>query len=100
MGNARTQSCVHSISVFFPAYNDAESLPALIARIFDVLRQRLCDYEVIVVNDGSADRTAEILTAAEREYAPHLRVVTHPRNLGYGAALQSGFKAATKDWVF
>lgn len=89
-----------SISVFFPAYNDAPSLPGLIDRTFDVLENYGGDYEVIVVNDGSRDNTAEVLDRLSLKYAPRLRVITHPENRGYGAALRSGFAAATKDLVF
>jgi glycosyltransferase involved in cell wall biosynthesis len=89
-----------SLSVFFPAYNDAPSLPGLIEKTFTVLREQVHDYEVIVVNDGSQDHTAEILAGLEERYAPHLRVITHPRNRGYGGALRSGFAAARKELVF
>src|SRR4051794_28740294 len=91
---------VNSISVFFPAYNDASSLSALLARTFEVLRRRIPDYEVIIINDGSTDHTAEVLNDLVKQYRPYLRVVTHSTNLGYGAALRSGFDAATKDWIF
>lgn len=91
---------VESLSVFFPAYNDAPSLPKLIANTFKVLREHVDDFEVIVVNDGSHDNTGEVLAQLEREYAPQMRVVTHPANRGYGGALRSGFAAATKDFVF
>ena len=91
---------VESLSVFFPAYNDAPSLPKLIANTFKVLREHVDDFEVIVVNDGSHDNTGEVLAQLEREYAPRMRVVTHPANRGYGGALRSGFAAATKDYVF
>lgn len=60
----------------------------------------MSDYEVIVVNDGSYDNTGQVLDELVREYAPHLRVITHEQNLGYGAALRSGFLAATKDYIF
>jgi glycosyltransferase involved in cell wall biosynthesis len=89
-----------SLSVFFPAYNDAPSLPGLIARTFGVLREHAADYEVIVVNDGSYDDTAAVLEDLRRRYSPWLRIVTHPENRGYGGALRSGFAAARKDWVF
>lgn len=88
-----------SISVFFPAYNDARSLPGLIARTFEILSDCSRDYEVIVVNDGSRDETAQVLDRLVREY-PRLRLITHPRNLGYGMALRSGFGAATNDLIF
>ena len=89
-----------SLSVFFPAYNDALSLPALIARTFEVLAAHVADYEVIVVNDGSADDTARVLEDLRLRYAPHLRVITHPENRGYGGALRTGFEAATRDFIF
>jgi glycosyltransferase involved in cell wall biosynthesis len=89
-----------SLSVFFPAYNDAPSLPGLVARTFAVLSAHVADYEVIVVNDGSADATPSVLEALCRQYGPRLRVVTHPQNRGYGGALRSGFEAATREFVF
>jgi glycosyltransferase involved in cell wall biosynthesis len=89
-----------SLSVFFPAYNDAPSLPGLLAKTFAALEAHVVDYEVIVVNDGSCDDTAAVLEQLRSQYSPHLRVVTHPRNRGYGGALRSGFEAATKEFVF
>lgn len=89
-----------SLSVFFPAYNDAPSLPELIANTFSVLAEQVEDYEVIVVNDGSRDATAEVLEDLRARYAPYLHVIEHERNRGYGGALRSGFAAAQKDFVF
>jgi glycosyltransferase involved in cell wall biosynthesis len=89
-----------SLSVFFPAYNDAPSLPSLLRKTFDVLQAHVDDYEVIVVNDGSYDNTAEVLEDLRRDHSPHLRVVTHPENRGYGGALRSGLGAAKKEFVF
>lgn len=89
-----------SLSVFFPAYNDAESLPGLLEKTFATLRAHAADYEVIVVNDGSQDATGEVLEELRRIYYPHLRVITHEHNRGYGGALRSGFAAATRELVF
>ena len=88
-----------SLSVFFPAYNDAPSLP-FFRKPFAVLAEHIADYEVIVVNDGSRDDTTAMLKELCVEYAPALSVVTHARNRGYGGALRSGFQAAKKDFVF
>lgn len=90
----------HSLSVFFPAYNDAPSLPMLLRRTFDVLEQAVSDYEVIVVNDGSHDNTGDVLRELQAEFGPALRVVTHEQNRGYGGALRSGFAAAKNEFVF
>jgi glycosyltransferase involved in cell wall biosynthesis len=89
-----------SLSVFFPAYNDAPSLPGLIHKTLAVLDRHVDDYEVIVVNDGSQDNTGEVLEDLRREFAPRMRVVTHPQNRGYGGALRTGFESATKEFVF
>ena len=89
-----------SLSVFFPAYNDAPSLPDLLAKAFAVLEAHVDDYEVIVINDGSWDNTPAVLEELRPRYAPRLRVVTHETNQGYGAALRSGFAAASRDFVF
>ncbi|HYP08945.1 MAG TPA: glycosyltransferase family 2 protein, partial [Bryobacteraceae bacterium] len=93
-------SSTYSISVFFPAYNDAPSIGKLVAGAFELLPGLTDDFEVIVINDGSRDGTAVVLAALERQYGPRLRVVTHPENFGYGRALRSGFEAAAKDLVF
>jgi glycosyltransferase involved in cell wall biosynthesis len=75
-------------------------LPALIRKTFATLAEHASDYEVIVVNDGSYDNTAEVLAGLAAEFAPRMRVVTHEHNRGYGGALRSGFAATTKDLVF
>lgn len=88
------------LTVFFPAYNDAPSLPELVGKTFRVLEELSRDFEVIVVNDGSTDETGQVLGGLQRQYGSRLRIVTHPRNLGYGAALRSGFREARKELVF
>lgn len=90
----------NGLSVFFPAYNDAPSLPGLLAKTFAVLKENVEDYEVIVVNDGSYDDTGEVLENLKNLYGAHLRVITHPQNRGYGGALRTGFASATKEFVF
>ena len=88
-----------SLSIFFPAYNDAGTIASLVLIAHMTARTLTDDYEVIVVEDGSPDHTGELLDEMARSF-PWLKVVHHPRNRGYGAALISGFKAATKQWVF
>lgn len=89
-----------ALTVFFPAYNDASSLPGLIANTFATLAALTADFEVIVVNDGSADSTATVLAELQAQYGAQLRVITHKVNRGYGGALRTGFAAATKDLFF
>jgi glycosyltransferase involved in cell wall biosynthesis len=88
-----------SISVFFPAYNDENSIAGMVHKALALLPQFTGDYEVIVVNDGSSDGTAATLDDLARRH-PQVRVIHHPQNRGYGGALRSGFISATKDLVF
>ena len=88
------------LSVFFPAYNDAGTIASLVITAVKVAATLTDDYEVIVVNDGSQDDTAQILDELARIYPAHVRIVHHQKNRGYGGALRSGFAAATKDLVF
>ena len=88
-----------SISVFFPAYNDAHSIGKLVENALEVLPCLTDDYEVIVINDGSADNTQEVLSQLQTKHK-ELRIVEHETNRGYGGALRSGFNAASKELVF
>ena len=87
------------LSVFFPAYNDSGTIASLVISAIQAARKLTNDFEVIVVNDGSADATAEIADELALNY-PEVKVVHHPRNRGYGGALRSGFETATRDLVF
>ena len=88
-----------SISVFFPCYNEQENVGRTTEKALAVLEKLSTDFEVIIVNDGSSDDTGRIADEiAGRDN--RVKVVHHEVNLGYGAALQSGFKAATKELVF
>jgi len=89
----------HSISAFFPAYNDAGTIASMVVLTDRTLRKLTDDYEIIVVNDGSTDHTAIVLSELETRYAS-LKVVLHPTNLGYGAALRTGFANSTRDLIF
>jgi glycosyltransferase involved in cell wall biosynthesis len=84
----------------FPAYNDGGTIASMVVAALVTVRDLTDDYEVLVVNDGSADYTGEVLDELARVYAPHVRIVHHPQNRGYGGALRSGFAAATKEWLF
>lgn len=87
------------LSVFFPAYNDSGTIASLVITALQAARRLTPDFEIIIVNDGSADATPQIADELARTY-PEVRVVHHEGNRGYGGALQSGFAAATRDLVF
>ncbi len=88
-----------SISVFFPCYNDAETIGQLVIEAEAALQVLTDDHQIVVVNDGSSDRSAEVLRDLQTR-VDRLEVVTHEKNRGYGGALRSGFSASTKDLVF
>ncbi len=92
-------SKLSSISVFFPAYNDAGTIPTMVLRALQTLPALTDDYEVVVINDGSTDDTGPVLEDLARHY-DRLRVLHHARPSGYGGVLRAGFAAARKDWVF
>jgi len=87
------------LSVVFPAYNDAGTIASMVVAARLAARRLADDYEIVVVNDGSADHTAEVLSELESVF-PELRVVHHPKNRGYGGALRTGFQTATKELIF
>ena len=87
------------ISVFFPAYNDGGTIASMVISALLTVRELTDDYEVIVVNDGSADYTPQVLEELARAYK-EVRVIHHEKNRGYGGALRTGFGSATKDLIF
>jgi glycosyltransferase involved in cell wall biosynthesis len=89
----------YSISAFFPAYNDAGSIARLVRATASMLPQLTDDYEIVVVNDGSADETGKILSTLAAEH-PCLKIIEHEVNHGYGAALISGFANCSKELIF
>ncbi|HVE39273.1 MAG TPA: dolichyl-phosphate beta-glucosyltransferase [Planctomycetota bacterium] len=87
-----------SLSIVIPAYNEERRLPPTLERISEFLAGAGYDGEVIVVDDGSRDRTPDVL-AELRPRHPRLRVLRHPMNTGKGFAVRAGVLAATRDAV-
>jgi glycosyltransferase involved in cell wall biosynthesis len=97
--SARPASKPAGLSVFFPAYNDSGTIASMVIRAVRAAAELTPDFEIIVVDDGSADSTADIADELARTY-PQVRAVHHPTNRDYGAALQTGFRSATKELIF
>src|SRR5258708_33971867 len=98
-GNGDKIASSHSLSVALPAYNEEQVIASTFADVLDVLNIWRMDVEVLVVNDGSTDRTGAIVAALADAHPP-FHLITHPTNQGYGAALVSGFVAAKKELTF
>lgn len=88
-----------SLSIFFPCYNDAGTIPTMVVRALQTAPLVADDYEVIVLNDGSTDDAAQVLDELAARY-DRLRVIHHAQPSGYGGVLRAGFAAARKAWVF
>lgn len=83
-----------------PAYNEEANVEPMVEAALQAVRPVADGLEVIIVDDGSRDRTADKIRALSVRYPGIVRLVQHPRNMGYGAALYSGFVAAQKEWIF
>jgi glycosyltransferase involved in cell wall biosynthesis len=90
---------VPRLSYFFPAHNEQDNLGPLVEEALGSLPELAETFEVVIVDDGSRDRTRELADGLAAAHPDTVRVVHHPTNLGYGAALRSGFAAARYDLV-
>lgn len=87
-----------NLSVFFPAYNEEGNIQATVIQAAEVLKSLNLNYEIIIVDDGSTDKTGEIADRLAAEI-PEIKVIHHRLNRGYGAALRSGFENSKYEWV-
>lgn len=90
---------VHSVSAFFPCYNDQHSIGRMVTTVHETLDRLGIDHDVTVVDDASHDDSVRVLRDLATQLA-ELRIIEHPINRGYGGALTSGLAAAQKQWVF
>ncbi len=87
-----------NVSVFFPVYNDERTVERVTEKAIAVLKEIAENYEVIIVDDGSPDRSGQIADELAAKH-PFVSVVHHPKNLGYGAAVKSGLARARYEWI-
>lgn len=92
-------SRIPALSFFFPAYNEEENLRAVVAEALETLPQFADSFEIVIVDDGSRDRTPELADALAAG-DPRIRVIHHRPNRGYGGAVRSGLEAARMPYVF
>ncbi len=86
------------LSIIFPAYNEDQNIEFAVREALSFLQAK--DGEVIVVNDGSEDKTREIVDQLAKTYPQKVRVIHHAKNLGYAATLRDGFSKASGQWIF
>ena len=87
-----------SLSVIMPGLDEEANVERAVRRMVDALQQHADDFEVLVIDDGSSDRTGEIAERLSRE-DPRVRLLTNERNLNYGVSLARGIRAARCDWL-
>jgi len=90
---------VPRLSYFFPAHNEEANVRELVDEALRTLPDLAETFEIVIVDDGSRDRTAQIADELAGAHAGIVRAVHHPTNLGYGAALLSGFRASRYELV-
>jgi glycosyltransferase involved in cell wall biosynthesis len=90
---------MNSVSITMPAYNEEDNIRAMVEDVMAAMSTIGLEYEVIVVDDGSRDKTAQVVTAMEAQF-PQVRLVQHEKNQGYGAAVFTGLTSASKELVF
>lgn len=88
-----------SLSIFMPAYNEEGNIATTIIDARNAAKEVARVYEIIVVDDGSRDRTAEVVMEL-RKHDANIRLVRHTKNKGYGAAVKTGLKSCRHDWIF
>jgi len=87
-----------SLTVVVPALNEEKNLRSAVERLTNVLRTKVSDWEILIVNDGSLDRTGAIADSLA-QHEPRISVVHHPRRQGLGACWKDGVRRATKDAI-
>jgi len=86
------------LSLFFPAYNEEENLDQTVEKAIPVLKKVADKFEILIINDGSKDKTGEVASKLAKKYK-FIKVITHNPNRGYGAALKSGFYNSKYSWI-
>lgn len=89
---------IDQLSVFFPSFNEEENIISTVNQAVEVLQKLKVEYEIIIIDDGSHDKTGEIADNLAKEN-PRIKAIHHSKNLGYGSALKTGFKNAKYSWV-
>jgi glycosyltransferase involved in cell wall biosynthesis len=87
------------LTFFFPCYNEERNISQLVDTAFAFAKRHCSEFEILIINDGSRDGTAEKARILEKKY-PEVKLINHETNKGYGAALITGFASATKDYIF
>jgi len=96
---AKPKVALSSVSLIIPAYNDEETVGRLIDDGDTLLSEICADYEIVVVNDGSKDRTLDVIQS-RADINPRVRIINHPVNKGFGFTIRELYLAGRKEFIF
>jgi glycosyltransferase involved in cell wall biosynthesis len=89
---------INQISAFFPAYNEEKNIEKTILKANDILKKITKNYEILIINDGSTDKTKKIIEKLSKKNNK-IKIIAHEKNKGYGASLISGFYNCKYEWI-
>lgn len=89
---------IDELSVFFPSYNEGKNIATTVSKAIPILEKITPKWEIIIIDDGSKDNTAVEAQKLQKKF-PHIKIVTHNPNRGYGAAFKSGVYHAKYKWI-
>lgn len=87
------------LSVFFPCYNEEKNIKNTVDKAIPIIKQIASKWEVLIIDDGSTDNTAQVARQLQKKYPRRIKIITHQPNRGYGAAFKSGFYHSQYDWI-
>lgn len=90
---------LNQLSVFLPCYNEEKNVKNTFNKVIPIIKENALKWEVILVNDGSKDSTARVLSELKKQYPSNVKIITHEVNRGYGAAFKSGIYNSSYQWI-
>jgi len=90
---------IPELSLFLPCYNEQDNLQNTVDKTLPILKKVAKKWELIIIDDGSKDKTGEIAKSIQKTDPKNIKIVTHNPNRGYGAAFKSGFYNAKYQWI-
>jgi dolichol-phosphate mannosyltransferase len=89
---------MNGVSVIIAAYNEEKNIGNAVNSVYSALKNLISDYEIIIIDDGSTDNTEKIIADLSKS-DKKIKIITHPKNMGFGCAIQDGIKRATKKYI-
>jgi len=87
------------LSVFFPCYNEENNIVKTVDKALPIIKKITPNWEIILINDGSKDNTLRAIQSIKVKLGNNIKIINHPQNRGYGAALKSGLYKAKYKWI-